>query len=355
MNPPHRSSATPTTLPTSRINSEPQLPVSQISVSQTSDIHTSDFLMDVIKGMSSVPRSLAAKYFYDETGSKLFDQICELPEYYPTRTESQIMARYATSMADCIGPNCRLIEYGSGSSIKTRILLDHLVDPAVYVPVDISDEHLRATAENLSPEYPLLPIAPVSADFTAPFDLPRAGVGVDRTCIYFPGSTIGNFSPRDAQRLLAGMPSCGRADGLLIGFDLQKDVAVLEAAYNDQRGVTAAFNKNLLARINRELYADFDLSRFHHLAFYNSNQSRIEMHLRSRCAQEVHIAGQSFQLQRAETIRTEYSHKYTIEGFSAMAARAGWASRRTWTDEQNYFAVMYLERSNWREQCSSIK
>jgi dimethylhistidine N-methyltransferase len=304
-----------------------------------------EFLDDVLKGLSSASRSLPSKYFYDDIGSMIFDEICELDEYYPTRVESEIMHRYGVEIACRLGSDVRLVEYGSGSSTKTRILLDHSVDPSLYVPVDISNQHLARTADALARDYPLLTVAPVAADFTRPFELPQCEFEPRRTCIYFPGSTIGNFAQAEAIQLLADIAHrCGHGDGLLIGFDLRKDINVLESAYNDRAGVTAAFNKNLLHRMNSELGANFDTRQFGHHAFFNDAVGRIEMHLVSQREQSVSIADHSFRFDRSETICTEYSHKYSISEFQQMTAQVGWRCKETWTDEREYFAVMYLEQ-----------
>lgn len=303
------------------------------------------FRDDVVRGLSRPNRAIPSKYFYDAAGSQLFDAICELDEYYPTRTEAAIMAEHAEEMAALLGSDLRLVEFGSGSSVKTRVLLNNLIDPLTYVPVDISEDHLLATAGALAAEYPLLDVAPLMADFTAPLKLSAAEVGTSRTCVYFPGSTIGNFQPAEALEILRSIADCcGQHGGLLIGFDLQKSSEVIEAAYNDTNGVTAEFNKNVLRRINRELDGDFDVDQFDHLAFYNESAGRIEMHLVSCRVQSVRVADLDFHFQWGETILTEYSHKYTLDRFSEMAAQAGWTSRRVWTDDREYFAVMYLER-----------
>jgi dimethylhistidine N-methyltransferase len=304
---------------------------------------TDAFLGDVLTGLQRQPKSLPCKYFYDERGSQLFDEICQLDEYYPTRTELAIMRRHARDMAAQIGTGVRLVEFGSGSSLKTRILLDHLQDAAAYVPVDISREHLLRTAEDLSSAYPDTEVLPVCADFTTTFDLPTSVREPTHTAVYFPGSTIGNFSPAEARCLLARIAQmCGGGGGLLLGIDLQKEVGVLEAAYDDRRGVTAEFNLNLLRHMNRELDAGFDVDRFEHLAYYNEDFHRIEMHLRSRCRQTVTIAGESVELEEGETIRTECSHKYTIDGFASLAAGVGLTLHAFWTDERHYFAVLHL-------------
>jgi dimethylhistidine N-methyltransferase len=307
-------------------------------------VDLSEFQADVVQGLNQVNRSIPSKYFYDAAGSALFDRICELDEYYPTRTEASIMQQHAAQMADVLGPEVRLVEFGSGSSTKTRMLLDHLIDPVTYVPVDISAEHLLRTAADLSEEYPLLNVKPLIADFTQPIELPPAELGTSKTCVYFPGSTIGNFQPSAAQDLLRVIARTTDTDGgLLIGFDLQKDPSVIEAAYNDRLGVTASFNKNLLERINRELDGDFETDQFDHLAFYNDVAGRIEMHLVSLQPQCVQVGISRFHFRWGETILTEYSHKYTVNGFADMAASCGWRCHRVWTDDRKYFAVMYLQ------------
>ena len=245
-------------------------------------------------------------------------------------------------MAEALGPETLLIEYGSGSSVKTRRLLDRLARPAAYVPVDISREHLFATALALRLDYPDLEVLPVCADFTAPVTLPR--VPAARRAVYFPGSTIGNFSETGAVALMAGVTKLvGPGGAFLVGVDLKKDPRVLERAYDDAKGVTAAFNLNLLARMNRELDADFDLRRFSHRARWNDAASRIEMHLVSEREQVVHLDGVEIHFERGEHICTEHSHKYTLEGFAELARRAGLAVRRVWTDRAQRFSVQYLE------------
>lgn len=308
------------------------------------------FRADVLAGLAQPQKRLPSKYFYDERGSRLFDRICELDEYYPTRTELAIMRAHAADMAACMGPRCLIIEYGSGSSIKTRILLDHAERPAGYAPLDVSRKHLLAASAALAAEYPHIVVFPICADFTAEYELPEndatgpGGSKIARRVVYFPGSTIGNFPPAAAQSLLAHIARvCGPGGGALVGIDLQKPVAVLEAAYNDAQGVTAAFNRNLLARINRELGGNFDLQRFAHRAFYDSARGCIEMHLESLSDQDVIIGDQRFAFRTGETIHTEFSYKYTLEGFTAMAARAGLEARQSWTDPDHLFAVVYLE------------
>jgi len=304
---------------------------------------TGAFLCDVLADLRRRPKHLPCKYFYDERGSHLFDQICALDEYYPTRTELAIMDRYAAEMAAQIGAGARLVEFGSGSSIKTRILLDHVNDVVAYVPVDISREHLQRTADDLSVAYPEIELLPVCGDFTTDFELPDSARAPSHTAVYFPGSTVGNFRPADARVLLARIAFlCGTGGGLLLGVDLHKEVSILEAAYNDGKGVTAEFNLNLLRHINRELGANFALDQFEHLAFWNEQLGRIEMHLVSRCRQTVTVAGESFELAENETICTEHSHKYTIDGVASMAADVGLTLRRYWTDDRKYFAVLHF-------------
>jgi dimethylhistidine N-methyltransferase len=299
---------------------------------------------DVLEALARRPmRELPTQYLYDERGSALFDRICELPEYYPTRTELSIMERNVEAMAHGVGERALLVEYGSGSSIKTRRLLERLREAAGCVLVDISREHLLRSAEQLAARFPHVEVLPVCADFTEPFDVPQPRGPVRRRVVYFPGSTIGNFLPEPATGLLRQMAAqAGPGGGLLIGTDLRKDPAMLEAAYDDAQGVTAAFNKNLLRRINRELGADFRLDAFEHRAIYDEARGRIEMLLVSREAQDVSIADRRFHFAMGETIRTEYSHKYTISGFHELAAAAGWRPDAVWTDPGSLFAVHLL-------------
>jgi dimethylhistidine N-methyltransferase len=306
-----------------------------------------DLRRDALAGLSQRPRTLPCKYFYDDHGSWLFDQICTLPEYYPTRTELAISRQYAAEMATACGPHTLLVELGSGSSTKTRVLLDHLREPAAYVPVDIARDFLRESAGALARAYPRLPVLPVCADFTRPFTVPAARLPpARRTVVYFPGSTIGNFTAPEATELLRNIADLiGAGGGLLIGVDLRKDPAVLERAYNDARGVTAAFNLNLLTRINRELGADFDLAAFHHRAIYDQDAGRIEMQLLSAREQTVHIDEHSFSFAAGEVLRTEYSHKYSLESFAGLATAAGLTVRQVWTDRDALFSVQYLSRA----------
>lgn len=305
---------------------------------------TSTFLAEVIHGLGQRQKLLPCKYFYDGHGSELFDQICELPEYYVTRTERAIMESHAPAMADGLGEECVLIEYGSGSSAKTRILLDALCAPHAYVPIDISLNALQSAAEALGSEYPNLHILPVWADYTQAVELPVSVRHRRGRAVYFPGSTIGNFHPPAALAFLQNIADvAGPGGALLIGVDLQKDPQILEAAYNDRSGVTEAFNKNVLARINDELGGDFDLDQFRHLAVYNPNAGRIEMHLMSLRPQEITIrGGDQFRFEAGETIRTECSYKYTLRGFAGLASGAGFAVEQVWTDPGQLFSVQLL-------------
>jgi dimethylhistidine N-methyltransferase len=309
----------------------------------------SDFLSDVIAGLSSKPRTLPCKYFYDERGAALFQEICELPEYYITRTEIDILDRYRAEIASQLGPNIELIGLGTGAGTKTRILIEALEKPAVYMPVDISEKQLRESTALFRKVFPDLEILPVCADYLQPVALPSTNHKPRRNVIYFPGSTIGNFEPEEATMFLGRIANvCRQNGGLLIGVDLQKDRHILERAYNDTKGVTAQFNLNLLTRANRELAADFDLSRWRHRAIYNSSAGRIEMHLVSEIDQTVHVADYEFRFRSSEQIITEFSYKYTPEGFTALARRAGFEFARMWTDDGRLFGVFYFACSRGR-------
>ena len=301
------------------------------------------FLQEVVTGLQADEKSLPCKYFYDQRGSRLFDEICELDEYYLTRTEIAIMRDNGPAIGRAIGPNCCLVEFGSGSSVKTRLLLDHLDHAVACILIDISREHLVQSAAVLAQQYPDLQVIPVCADFASEFELPRPKRVALRRAAYFPGSTIGNFKTSDAEQLLRRIARIvGSGGGLLIGADLKKDRDTLERAYNDREGVTAAFNLNLLHRINRELGADFDLDAFDHLATYNAECGRIESHLVSRRVQAVRLNGSVFGFERGETIHTESSHKYSLNDFRALADTAGFDVQHVWTDERDFFSVQYL-------------
>lgn len=303
----------------------------------------SDFLEQAIAGFFASPRTLPSKFFYDERGSDLFQEICELPEYYVTRTETEILRQHGTEIAESIGENAELVGFGTGAGVKTRLLLDHLQNLIAYVPVDISKQRLTESAEALSREMPNLEILPVCADYLQPFELPTPSREPAHIAVYFPGSTIGNMEPPVARHFLERVARlCGHSGGLIIGVDLQKSKEVLEAAYNDSAGVTAAFNLNMLDRANRELEADFDLSQWRHRAVYNDQAHRIEMHLVSGQAQTVHLGEYAFDFAAGEKIITEFSYKHTIEGFSALAASAGFQLARVWTDPRKFFAVFHF-------------
>jgi dimethylhistidine N-methyltransferase len=302
----------------------------------SSPLELTRFRDDVVAGLSLPQKSLPPKYFYDAAGSRLFARICRVPEYYPTRVELALTRRNLGAMVRFAGRGCQLIEYGSGEGVKSRLLIRAL-RPSVYVPIDISQDALRSAARRLSAEFPRLRIAPVVGDFSRPLEVPLLNKA---RVVYFPGSTIGNLTPEEAHAFLS--MSRGVAAKMLIGVDLKKDPAVLHAAYNDAAGVTAAFNLNLLARINRELGADFDLRRFRHYAFYNPALGRIEMHLVALENQVVKLGRHRWPFAAGETIHTENSYKYSVEGFRALAERAGFARAKTWTDRRGMFAVFGL-------------
>jgi len=304
---------------------------------------SSDLLSDVIAGLSSDPRTLPCKYFYDERGAALFQKICELPEYYITRTEIDILDRYRAEIASQLGPNIELIGLGTGAGTKTQILIEALQKPAAYVPIDISEKQLRKSSMLFRKIFPNLEILPVCADYLQPVALPSPRHKAARNVVYFPGSTIGNFEPREALEFLRRIVNVsGRGGGLLIGVDLQKDQNVIEAAYNDKAGVTAQFNLNLLAHINRETGTNFDLNRWQHRAIYNSEAGRIEMYLISATDQDVRIQDREFHFRAGERILTEHSYKHTPEGFIALAHKAGFNFVKLWTDEARLFGVFYF-------------
>jgi dimethylhistidine N-methyltransferase len=300
------------------------------------------FGADMERALAARPRSISPKYFYDQRGSQLFDAICELPEYYPTRTELAILRAHAPEIAAQMGPRAEIVEFGAGSCVKVGLLLDAMERPARYLPIDISGEHLAASAAELRARYPALDVQPLGGDYTQRLLLPAPVPGAGRRVGFFPGSTIGNFTPDEALHFLqvTGQVLCGGA--LLLGADLVKDPAVLHAAYNDAQGVTADFNLNLLQRANRELGTDFVLERFAHSAFYNAPLQRIEMHLVSRCRQQVTLAGHAYAFEEGETLHTENSYKFTIDGLRALAARAGFRAGPVWTDPDRMFSLHWL-------------
>jgi len=301
------------------------------------------FRADVLSGLQKQPKELPCKYFYDNRGSRLYERICDLDEYYIPCTEVAIMESSIEEIARLLGPMVLLIEYGSGSSVKTRILLDHLHEPAAYVPIDISREQLLRVTKQIALDYPGLEVLPVCADYTSDFKLPTPKRPSNRLVGYFPGSSIGNFNPVLARLFLGQIATtCGPGGGLLVGVDLKKDPAVLHRAYNDAQGVTSAFNLNLLERINRELDCDFQTGFFEHYAFYNPREGRVEMHLVSLKDQTVHLGGVAIPFVQGESIWTESSYKYNLDEFEQMAAAAGLKVEHVWTDEQQWFSIQYL-------------
>lgn len=302
----------------------------------------SEFARALLDGLSASPKHVPCKFFYDAEGSALFDRICELLEYYPTRTEIGLLTRHAGEIAQVMGPDIALIEFGAGSLTKVGLLLDALARPRAYVPIDISGDYLRAMAARLAKLRPGLSVQPLIADFTKPLALPGE-LGDARRIGFFPGSTIGNMDGGEALAFLRKAAAVLKGGGMLIGVDLVKDPKILHAAYNDAAGITEAFNKNLLARANREQGAGFDLDRFAHYAFYNPRAQRIEMHLMSLAQQTVSVAEQKIRFAEGETIHTENSHKYSVDGFRELAVQAGFAPRRTWLDPDRLFSLHWLE------------
>jgi dimethylhistidine N-methyltransferase len=302
------------------------------------------FRDSVLDGLARREKSIPCRYLYDARGSMLFEAICEVPEYYPTRTETAILADCAGEIAALMGEGCQLVEFGSGASRKVRLLLSALASPSAYVAIDISREALRHAANALAASFPKLAVVAVCADYMHPLDLPELpATGAGRRLGFFPGSTIGNLDPTAAIDFLAGCRSVIGPDGaMLVGVDLKKDPAVLHAAYNDAQGVTAAFSLNLLERINRELKGDFNLERFEHDASYNARAGKIEIFIRSRADQIVTVAGRRFPFTRGERIHTEDSWKYTVAEFQHLAARAGYAAARVWTDAAALFSAHLL-------------
>jgi dimethylhistidine N-methyltransferase len=300
-----------------------------------------EFGRDLLAALAATPHRISPKYFYDAEGSRLFDRICELPEYYPTRTELAILRRSAGEMAQLAGPGAEIVEFGAGSLVKVRLLLAAFQAPARYLPIDISGEHLRDAAAILKREFAGLDVEPVVADYTQQLALPPPR-GAGRRIGFFPGSTLGNFTPEEALGFLRRARGLLRGGALLLGADLVKDPHVLHAAYNDAQGVTAAFNLNLLARANRELGTGFVLPQFAHYAFYNAPLRRIEMHLVSRARQSVSLGGERFVLEEGDSLHTENSYKFTIDGLRELAQRAGFRPGPVWTDPGRLFSVHWL-------------
>jgi dimethylhistidine N-methyltransferase len=306
--------------------------------------HRAEFKRAVLAGLTAVPRAIPAKFLYDAAGSALFDAICELPEYYLTRTETGILRECAGEVANLAGPGRALVEFGSGSSVKSRLLIEALQDLVAYVPIDISRQHLDATALRLRCDYPELKVEPVCADYMALTALPGDLALAERRLGFFPGSTIGNLEPQEATAFLRrARRLLGRDGALVLGADLKKDPQRLHDAYNDSAGVTAAFSLNLLSRMNREHDGDFDLAGFEHEAFYNAAEGRIEIYLKSLRPQTVRVAGRSFYFSAGERIHTEYSYKYDDADIAALARSAGFEIIRTWTDPARLFAVTFLK------------
>ena len=305
-----------------------------------------DTLHTVRRGLAAKPKKLPSRLFYDERGSALFEAICEQPEYYLTRTEIAIMRDHAGDMAETLGPDVRLVEYGSGSGIKTRMLLEHLESPVAYVPGEISRTPLMESVADLAAEFPNVPMQPVCADFTQPLRLPVAARSPRRTVIYFPGSTIGNFETKDAIKILRQMRAeMSDGGGIIVGVDLKKDPAQIEAAYNDAASVTRDFTLNMLVRLNREIGTDFDVDAFRHRARYNALAGRIETTLVSTKRQEVHVGHDVFAFREDEAMQVEYSCKYSLDDFAQMASKAGLSVAKVWMDEDKRFSVQYLVRS----------
>ena len=316
-------------------------PLPGVTVDRSPGSH--DFLTDVLDGLSRPRKQLPPKYFYDARGARLFEDICALEEYYIPSAETEIMETHIDEMVDLLGEDVLLIEYGCGDCAKTRLLLDRLHSPAGFVPIDISSEQLQRVASDLESSYPGLEVMPVCADYTRYYTLPWPARSFSRKVVYFPGSTLGNFDPLPARDFLDHIgDTCGTGGALLIGVDLRKDPRVLHRAYNDRDGVTAAFNLNILARINRELGADFRLDGFTHYAFFNPLASRIEMHLVSLREQDVHVGGVTVHFSVGESIWTESSYKYSIEDFERLVSRTGFEVGKVWTDERDWFSVQYL-------------
>jgi dimethylhistidine N-methyltransferase len=311
-------------------------------IQRTAPADGESFADSLVTGLHKTPKEIACKFFYDETGSRLFDAICELPEYYQTRTEMALLKRHATEIAALMGHEVEIVEFGAGSLRKVRIILDAAQSPRAYTPLDISGDYLQSVVRNLAADHPNLALRPIIADFTKPLEI-SALPGEPRRAGFFPGSTIGNFKPDAAMALLRRMRALLNGGGLLIGVDLVKDPVRLHAAYNDAAGITASFNKNLLARANRDLGTDFELDAFAHYAPYNASAHRIEMYLVSLKRQSVTLCGQRFEFAQGEPVHTEDSHKYTIESFREMACRAGFNPRAVWTDEERLFSMHWLE------------
>ena len=312
------------------------------AISRANDPATSEFERALREALHFPPHSISPKFFYDARGAALFEAICDLPEYYLTRTELGLYERHTAEMAACIGAEAEIVEFGAGAMTKIRVLLGALEKPRRYLPLDISDAHLHASAAALARDFPALSIAPVAMDFSIDFTLPAPADDARRRVGFFPGSSLGNFSPPEAERFLATAACALRGGGLLIGIDLVKDPAILHAAYNDSAGITAAFNRNLLVRANRELGTGFAPGEFAHYAFFNPALSRVEMHLLCLREQHIQLGQDSLVLPAGASLHTENSYKYTVDGFRALARSAGFEPQKVWCDREGWFSVHWL-------------
>ncbi|MEM9102955.1 MAG: L-histidine N(alpha)-methyltransferase [Pseudomonadota bacterium] len=308
-----------------------------------------DDRLEIIRSLTSHPKFVSPKYFYDETGSQLFDQVCDLPEYYPTRTELALLDQFTDEIYECVGADTYLFEMGSGSSIKIRMLLDTL-QPQTYLPIDISKEHLINAASNIAELYSWLTVKAICLDYSRPWNIPKDILQASRrnsgkNVVFFPGSSIGNFEPQHALHILKEIAKLiGHGGGLLIGVDVKKSTSILEAAYNDSQGITAQFNLNMLSHLNRLFDATFDTAAFEHRAFFNDEKSRIEMHLEAQQAMTVNLSRHNVHFKKGETIHTENSYKYSKEAFSKLCLQAGLALKKTWTDDKQLFNLYYFEK-----------
>lgn len=331
----------PLTTPAPSLARVTKIPALNRPADGAADNIASTFLADMVAGLSKSPKQTSPKYFYDARGSELFEQIMRLPEYYPTRTEMGLLTAHAMELADFCGPNCLLVEPGAGNLAKVRLLLKNLQSPAGFIPVDVSGSHLHHAAHELRLEQPGLNVLPVCADFTTGISLPH--VASDRRVVFFPGSTLGNFEPHEADRLLASFAQlAGQGGGIILGVDLRKDPAILVPAYDDAQGVTAAFNKNLLHRLRDELAAEVNPEQFAHRALYIDDLGRVEMHLVSLVAQTISLGGHSFQLEVGETIHTENSYKQDLVELVARCENLGLQAARILIDSRQWFAVLCL-------------
>ncbi len=333
---------TSTNLPVAlRREPSPSIPAAQGSEPESTD--ADGFAQAFLSALREKPHRISPKYFYDAPGSALFDQICELPEYYPTRTEAALLRTHVGEIAELAGSGAEIVEFGAGSLTKVRTLLDAFHNPAAYFPIDISGEHLTAAAQRLRNDYPHLEVHPVVADYTHRVLLPARSSPVGRKIGFFPGSTIGNFMPDEALAFLRRAAQVLQGGAMVLGVDLVKSPALLHAAYNDADGVTAQFNLNLLARANRELGTELDVSKFEHYAFYNAPYQRIEMHLVNLKTQIVSLRGEALRWTEGQSLHTEYSHKFTVEGLRRLAVEAGFKPKAVWMDGERLFSIHWLE------------